>query len=131
MSEKLDLFYYLNNLYSKRSKPSDESEASSFIWPINRFLSMDKDLLETIAHTTRYLFTLGPRYYKLLWRVIPQTNAARNKYLKPEKDNMELTSRYAQYFGVSKRETVDYLKILNKKYSQKEIYGFVGLEVKK
>lgn len=126
-----DLFYYLNGLYTKKIPQPEESEVSSLIWPINRFLSMEKDLLETISETSKYLFTLGSRYYKLLWRIIPQSGSPRNKYLKPEKDDSEVLERYCQYFKLSKREVKDYLKILEKQYSRKEIFAFVGLEEKK
>lgn len=128
MSE--DIFYYLNGLYNKKIKQPDDSEVSSFVYQINRFLSMDKDLLETIAETTRYLFTLGPKYYKLLWRIIPLSNAQRNKYVKVDKIGSELVDRYKQYFRLSRREVIDYIRILEKQYSTKEIYAFVGLEGK-
>jgi hypothetical protein len=126
-----NLFDFVNNLYSKRAKFPEESEVSSLIWPINRMLSMEQYMLETVAYTSKYMFTLGAKYYRLLWRVIPQTNAPRNKYLKPEADDNGLIDRYVQYFKLSRREVRDYLRLLRKDLSQKEIYEFVGLEQEK
>jgi hypothetical protein len=125
------LFEYIDNIYTKRFVPED-SEVRSSIWPINRFLSMEKALLETIAYTSRYLFTLGPKYYKLLMRVVPKLNySPKNKYIKIEKEaEDELLDRYVQYFSLSRKEVKEYLKILFKQYTGEEVYGFVGLETK-
>ena len=127
--EKDPLFYYLNNVFTKKEVPTD-SEVKSFVWPINRFLSMDRDLLETISEMSKYIFTLGPRYYKLLLRVVPELKKApRNKYIKVEKDSDDdLVNRYVQYFKLSRKEVKDYLKILLKNHSKEDVYGFVGLE---
>ena len=130
LENKKDLFYYVNNIYTKKEIPED-SEVKSFIWSVNRFLSMEKELLETIAYLSRYMFTLGSKYYRLVLRVVPQSFAPRNKYLKVEKESdSELLDRYVHYFRLSKKEVRDYLKILFKQYSKKEVYGFVGLEEK-
>lgn len=126
---KKDLFYYLNNLFTKTEEP-EHSDVKSIVWPVNRFLSMEKNLLEAIAFTTKYIFTLGPRYYTLLFRLIPKSNAPRNKYLKPEKDDSELINKYSRYFLISNKEAKDYIKILFKNKTQKEVYNFVGLEIK-
>jgi len=122
------LFKCVDNVYHKRDSPTD-AEVKSLIWPINRFLSMEKDLLEHIAFLSRYMFTLEARYYKLLVRVVPQSFKQKNKYLKVEKkSDDELLARYVQYFKLSKDEVRDYLKILFTKHSRDDIYGFVGLE---
>jgi len=126
---KKDLFYYLNNLYTKKDKSVDESEVSSLVWPINRFLSMDRDLLETVAYVSKYMFILGSLYYNLLWRIVPKSSSPRLRYLKPTVGNdEELLFRYSQYFKVGKKETREYLKILGTQYNTKEIYAFVGLQ---
>jgi len=131
MKKDRTIFDYLNNLYYKKFSFVNDSEVSGLIWPINRMLSMEKALLETISYLTRYLFTLGPRYYKLLYRVIPQSRPTRNKYIKVEKEeNSELVDRYVQFFKLSKKEVRDYLKVLFKMYSKDEVYAFVGLENK-
>ena len=129
MEKKNDLFYYLDNIYTKKEIPED-SEVRSLVWPINRFLSMEKRLLTYISYLSRYMFTLGPKYYKLLQRVVPKSDPPRNKYVKVEKEaDDDLLDRYTQYFQLSKKETLDYLKILFKQHNRKEIYEFVGLEV--
>ena len=126
--DKKDIFFYINNVYNKRYQLSSE-EVAPMIWTVNRFLSMEKDLLEAVAETTKYIFTLGPRYYTLMMRLVPKSYSPRNKYLKPEKTKTELLSRYQRYFKLSMREVADYMKILYKKYSEKEIYDFVGLQL--
>jgi hypothetical protein len=131
MEDKKKLFYYLDNIYIKKEIP-DDSEIRSLVWPINRFLSMEKDLLKEVAELSKYMFTLGAQYYKLLLRVVPKLNRSpRNKYIKVEKEvDDDLLDRYTQYFQLSRREVRDYLKILFKQRSKKEIYEFVGLEAK-
>ena len=132
MVEQKTLFDYLNNIYSKKLGMPTNNEVKSFIWPINRMLSMEKALLDTIAYLTKYLFVLGPQYYKLLYRVVPQSLSSWNRYLKVDKEeNSDLLNRYVQYFKVSKKEANDYLKILFVQYSKKEVYEFVGLELPK
>lgn len=129
MEVKKDLFYFLNNIYTKKEIPED-NEVRSLIWPINRFLSMEKSLLEHVAYLSRYMFTLGARYYKLLQRVVPKSYSPRNKYIKVEKESDdELMDRYVQYFRLSRKEVKDYLKILFKQYTREDVYGFVGLDV--
>lgn len=124
-----NLFYYLRNIYTKKESFSDD-EVKSVVWTVNRFLSMEKDLLEHIAYLSRYLFTLGPKYYRLLMRVVPQSFVQRNKYVKVDKEvESDLLERYVRYFHLSKKEVGDYLKILAKKYTKEEIHAFVGLEV--
>jgi hypothetical protein len=128
---KKDLFYYLNNVFNKKEQCPEEQEVKSFIWPINRFLSMEKDLLEVIAYTSKFIFTLGPKYYRLLYRIVPTSGAPRNKYLKVQESyEPELLERYIKYFGTNKRETVQYLRLLEKQHTKEEIYEFVGLELK-
>ena len=130
MEKQKTLFDYLNNLYSKRLGIPEEEEVKGFIWPINRMLSMEVALLETIAYLTKYIFILGPSYYRLLYRVVPKSLASRNKYLKVEKEvDDDLLSRYCQYFKLNKKETRDNLKVLFSQYSKEEVYHLVGLEV--
>ena len=128
----MELFDLINNLYSKRMHYPKDSDILGKLWIINSFISMENDLLEYIAFTSKYLFTLGARYYRLLYRLIPQSSSPRNKYSKPKKEfDSILVEKYSTYFEVSKRETRDYLRIMQETVFIEEMYDFVGLEFKK
>jgi len=127
----MELFDCVNNLYSKRYRYPTDNELSGKLWVINKFISMEDNLLEYVAFISKYFFVLGNRYYRLLYRLIPMVVAPRNKYIKLEKIGGELVSRYSKFFGISNRETFDYLKILKQKISDKELNEFVGIELTK
>lgn len=130
--KKDNLFSLINNLYSKRATYPENSELSGKMWMINRFLSMDKDMLEVIAVISKYFYSLKERYYKLLYRIIPMSPSPRIKYFKPTKEfDSELVERYSKFFNLNNREVVDYLKIMKKDFSDRELYENVGLEYKK
>ena len=122
----------LNNIYNKRLRYPTKKELSNKMWMINKFLSMDKDLLEMVAYVSKYFFTLKERYYKLLYSIVPQTGSVRNKYSKVKKDgNYDVLVKYSKFFGVSVRETKQYLRILRNNYSEKELLDYIGFEEKK
>jgi len=127
----MELWDALNNLYHKRFRYPEKDEISDKLWIINRFVSMERDLLEHIAYISKYFFTLQERYYRLLYRLIPQSFSPRTKYLKPPKElDSELLKKYSTYFGLKKKEVKNYMEILRKSYSNKELYEFVGIEYK-
>src|SRR3990167_7642989 len=100
----MEIWDCLNNLYSKRMKYPDDNELSGKLWMINRFLSMDKDLLEVVADVSKYFYTLKERYYRLLYRIIPQSSSSRNKYIKPKKEfSDEVLNRYSKLYAISNR----------------------------
>ena len=128
---KKDLFYYLNNLYHKKFEYPEKQEISSSLWAINKFVSMEKDLLLVVAEVQKYLFTLQERYYRLLYRIIPKSNPPFNKYLKAKKEfDSELLVRYSKMFGLGMAEVAAYVRIMRKSMSDKEICEYVGLEAK-
>lgn len=127
----MEIWDCFSNLYTKRMKYPTDNELSGKLWMINRFLSMDKDLLEVVSDVSKYFYTLKEQYYKLLYRIIPQSSSPRNKYIKPKKEfDDEVLVRYSKLYAVSKREVIDCLRILQKTNDMKEIYEFVGLEYK-
>lgn len=131
-SKRDDLFSIINFLYEKVGQFPEDSAVISKLWIINRFLSMDSVLFGAVAHASRFLFTLGPSYYKLFYRLIPRTSRGYYKYHKiPKEFDSELLSRYSSYFGLSLRETTQNLRIMQKNNSLEDIYKFVGLELKK
>ena len=125
------LWDLVNNVYSKRMRYPTKEELSNKMWMINRMLSMDIDLLEVIAYVSKYFFTLKEQYYKLLYKIVPQVNSVRSKYVKfKEQEDSVLLKRYSDYFGVNIRETKQYLRLLRKEYNENEILGFIGMEKK-
>jgi hypothetical protein len=121
------LFDLINNVYNKRLRYPTDKELSGQIWTVNKWLSMDTDLLEVISEISKYMFCLKERYYKLLYRIVPMTGSVRNKYSKQEKVVAnEVLYKYSRFFGVNLRETKQYLEILKKKYSNKELLAFIG-----
>lgn len=129
--EQYSLWDCTNNIYNKRMRYPNKKELSNKMWMINRVLSMDVDLLNVIAYVSKYFFTLKEDYYRLLYRIVPRSNSVRTKYSKIKREeNDEMLKRYSKFYGVSKRETRQYLKILSRKYNKKELLGFIGMEVK-
>ena len=127
----MNIWDCLNNLYHKRMTYPEDKELSGNLWMINRFLSMDKDLLEVVADLSKYFYTLKERYYRLLYRIIPQSSSPKNKYIKPKKEfNEDVVRKYSKLYEISNREVIDCLRILRKTNTEKEIFEFVGLEYK-
>lgn len=130
--KKDDLFSLVNFLYEKNGQFPSEQAVVPKLWILNRFLSMDPSLFQAVAYASRYLFTLGSAYYKLFYRIIPKTQRGYHKYHKNASDlDSELLSRYSAYFGLSRLETSQNLKIMQRTASLEDIYQFVGLEYKK
>ena len=122
---------WLNNLYHKNYRYPSDKELQGQLWVINRFLSFDPDLAQVVASTSKYFYVLKTRYYRLLYQIIPKANPTRVKNAKKIVEyDPELVKRYAGVYGLSGRETIDYLKILIKKHTVEEVYDFVGLEIK-
>jgi len=129
--KKKDIFYYLDNLFEKNGVPKYD-RTQNFGWMINRFLSMDSRFAPYISDFSKYTNTLKERYYYLLYRFIPKMPAPRNKYVKQNKEFPDkLIDRYQKFFNVSRKETIEYLLILLKTATLKEMYEEVGLEFDK
>jgi len=129
---KKDIFYYLNKLYTKDPPYPEDNEIASLMWLINHFLSMDSDLLESVAYASRYLFIAGPLYYRLMYRLIPKSGIYRNKNIKPIKEfDDDLVKRYSDYLKLSYRDTVSSLRILVKFNGMTPVRNFIGLEEEK
>ena len=121
----------LNNIYNKRLRYPTKEELSGKLWMINRFLSMDTNLLEVVAYVSKYFFTLKERYYRLLYSIVPQTSSVRTKYSRfKEQEDSEILKKYSKFFGVNIRETKQYLNILRNRYNEKELLEFIGMEKK-
>ena len=94
----------------------EQKKFSPFI--INRWLSMDKDLLEIVNFFQKYsIGTLEPReVYKWYCDMLPKGKRF-NKYIKGKKDkkyNTELIDIMVTHFECSKSQVKDYLDLIAK-----------------
>ena len=107
----------------------EQKKFSPFI--INRWLSMDKQFIEIINVFQKYAIgTLEPReVYKWYCDVLPRGKRF-NKYIKGKKDkkyDKEMINIISNHFEVSKKESKDYIDLLDKK-EIKEIYKMYGVK---
>jgi hypothetical protein len=94
----------------------DKKTFSPFI--INRWLSMNLDLLPIVNILQKYTIGLlsARDVYKVYFDFLPKKKTF-DKYVKGKgsgKYNKEMLSYLSQWYGVSKREVIDYLDILSK-----------------
>jgi len=120
-----EFFSNIDNLFLKK-RAIDLKEVGPQAWQINRYLSMDKDLLLPISLFNRYLFTLKERYYVLLDRFIPKMPGKPRitYYKKPATE--EACSRIALMYNISVREASQYLELLKVKMGD-EVYTYLGI----
>ena len=107
----------------------EQKKFSPFI--INRWLSMDKDFIEFVNVFQKYAIgTLEPReVYKWYCDVLPRGKRF-NKYIKGKKEkkyDKEMINIISNHFEVSKKESKDYIDLLDKK-EIKEIYKMYGVK---
>ena len=107
----------------------EQKKFSPFI--INRWLSMDKDFIEVVNVFQKYAIgTLESReVYKWYCDILPRGKRF-NKYIKGKKDkkyDKEMINIISNHFEVSKKESKDYIDLLNKK-EIKEIYKMYGVK---
>lgn len=141
MSKKTkSLFDHLSGIREKKVKweTLSEMDKKSFSpYMINRWLSMNMDLLPVINELQKYTIgTLSPRdVYKLYLDFLPKQKTY-DKYIKGKRDdkyNNEVLEYLSKWYSVSQREVVDYLDILPKE-SVLDIlmkYGLTNKEAKK
>ena len=112
----------------------EQKKFSPFI--INRWLSMDKDLLEVVNAFQQYsIGILEPReVYKWYCDVLPKGKRF-NKYIKGKKDkkyDSELINMMCEYFQCSKTEVKENLSLISKEEVNQilEKYGFDPKKIK-
>ena len=122
MSKKAKtIFQHLSGIKEKKESweslsDMDKKSFSPFI--INRWLSMNLDLLPIVNELQKYTIgTLSARdTYKLYLDFLPKRKTF-DKYItgkKESKYNKEVLQYLSTWYGVSQREVVDYLDILSK-----------------
>ena len=106
----------------------EQKKFSPFI--INRWLSMDKEFLEIVNYFQKYsIGTLEPReVYKWYCDILPKGKRF-NKYVKAKnkKYDKKMIDIISNHFEVSKKESKDYIDLLDKK-EIKEIYKMYGVK---
>ena len=116
----------------------DESEYKTFSpFIVNRWLSMDNDFIEIVNFFQKYsIGLLEPKdTYKWYCDVRPKGKRF-NRYIKGKKQvkyDKELVEMVCKYFEVSKKECIEYIKLINKEQlkSLLELYGKNTKEIKK
>ena len=130
----MTIFDWINQLLVTKKPWSDftEDEQKKFSpFIINRFLSMDKNFIEIVNVFQKYAIgTLEPReVYKWYCDVLPKGKRF-NKYIKGKRNkkyDKEIINIISNHFEVSKKESKDYIDLLDKK-EIKEIYKMYGVK---
>ena len=107
----------------------EQKKFSPFI--INRFLSMDKELIEIVNMFQPYAIgTLEPKDVYEFYRNLFPKGKRYNKYIKGKRDkkyDKELLELVSKHFEVSKNESKSYIDLLSKK-EIKELYKTYGVK---
>ena len=130
------LFEHLSGIKEKKTpweslSVMDRKSFEPFM--VNRFLSMNMELLELVNELQMYTIgQLSPKdVYKLYLEVLPKKRSF-DKYIKAkgsDKYNDKVLEYLSRYFEVSHREVKDYLEILTKQ-DVVEIIQKYGVEKK-
>lgn len=134
------LFDHLSGIREKKVKWESLSELDkkSFTpYTINRFLSMDVNLIGVVNDLQKYTIgTLTSKdVYKLYHDFLPKRKSY-DKYIKGDAQNKhnDVLLRYlTEWYSISKREVIDYLEILSKEEVTAILvkYGLTSKEIKK
>lgn len=117
--KKKTLFDHINHIREKKTENyfdtlTDEDKKTFVNYMVNRFLSMDINLIEVIDQLQKHAVGLKPKdYYRVLREVVPQGRAF-HKYIKSakeEKNNSELVSLVSEHFEVSKQHADEYIDL--------------------
>ena len=130
----MTIFDWISQILVKKTHWNDftEDEQKKFNpFIINRWLSMDKDFLEIVNYFQKYsIGTLEPReVYKWYCDMLPRGKRF-NKYIKGKgnkKYDKEMINIISKHFEVSKKESKDYIDLLDKN-EIKEIYKMYGVK---
>lgn len=134
------IFQHLSGIKEKKESweslsDMDKKSFSPFI--INRWLSMNMDLLPIVNELQKY--TIGTlkakEVYKLYLDFLPKRKTF-DKYIKGKKEgkyNKELLEYLSRWYKISKREVIDYLELLKKDevIGILKKYGLTDKEAKK
>jgi len=138
------IFDNINDLTNKKTPWSeyDEMDRKSFnVFMLNRWLSMDFDLIDLVDYLQQYTINILDKAstYKVYFDLLPKKKIY-NKYIGKSKgkSNKELLEILSKHFQISHTEAEDYLEIINKNEDGRlyligvmKIYGMDDKEIKK
>ena len=136
----MTIFDWINQInYEKKSWDSfSEAEQKTFnTFIINRWLSMDEELIQIVNYFQKYsIGLLEPRDTYMWYRDIIPKKKRFNKYVKGKKAmkyNSELISTICKYYETSKNECIEYIEMMDKKQltSILELHGKEPKQIKK
>ena len=117
--KKKILFDHIGHIREKQTpnyfETLTDADKRTFVnYMINRFLSMDYNLVEVIDQLQKHSVGLKPRdYYRVLIEVVPQGRSF-HKYIKSTKasaNDVELVEFIASHFEVSEKEADEYINL--------------------
>ena len=130
--KKKILFDHIGHIREKQTENyfdtlTDADKRTFVNYMINRFLSMDYDLVEVMDQLQKHSVGLKPRdYYRVLREVVPRGRSF-HKYIKSAKasqNNSALVELLAFHFEVSKLEADEYASLFKMTDSgQEELAG--------
>ena len=136
----MTIFDWINQInYEKKSWDSfSEAEQKTFnTFIINRWLSMDKELIQIVNYFQKYsIGLLEPRDTYMWYRDIIPKKKRFNKYIKGKKAmkyDSELITTICKYYETSKNECIEYIEMMDKKQltSILELHGKEPKQIKK
>ena len=117
--KKKILFDHIGHIREKQTpnyfETLTDADKRTFVnYMINRFLSMDYDMVEVIDQLQKHSVGLKPRdYYRVLIEVVPRGRSF-HKYIKATKssdNDVELVEFIASHFEVSEKEADEYINL--------------------
>ena len=136
----MTIFDWINQInYEKKSWDSfSEAEQKTFnTFIINRWLSMDKELIQIVNYFQKYsIGLLEPKDTYMWYRDIIPKKKRFNKYIKGKKAmkyDSELITTICKYYETSKNECIEYIEMMDKKQltSILELHGKEPKQIKK
>jgi|21_taG_2_1085346.scaffolds.fasta_scaffold29400_2 hypothetical protein len=136
----MTIFDWINQInYEKKSWDSfSEAEQKTFnTFIINRWLSMDEELIQIVNFFQKYsIGLLEPKDTYMWYRDIIPKKKRFNKYIKGKKAmkyDSELITTICKYYETSKNECIEYIEMMDKKQltSILELHGKEPKQIKK
>ena len=136
----MTIFNWINQInYEKKSWDSfSEAEQKTFnTFIINRWLSMDEELIQIVNYFQKYsIGLLEPKDTYMWYRDIIPKKKRFNKYVKGKKAmkyDSELITTICKYYETSKNECIEYIEMMDKKQltSILELHGKEPKQIKK
>ena len=127
----MDFFAASNNVTGAKDVP-DREEVEGLAWGVKRFLSMNHDLLPTLAILDQYHFALGnDRFYELMVYCMPsgryRTRSVKKDELPEPEMSDELRRKVCRYFKIKPCEITVLLEVV----SLESINDAFGVQPKK